>query len=92
MTRCGNYSYALYMVHVPVASLVFPLVLRLLDKPRAVVGYDAVFLFTAIVAFAVSWGIAAASWHLFEKRVLALKRHFTYAEEDAPPRLAAAPH
>jgi peptidoglycan/LPS O-acetylase OafA/YrhL len=79
------------MVHVPVASLLFPRVLRLLDGAKATIGGDAVFLLAAMVAFAVSWGIAAASWHVFEKRVLALKRHFTYAEEDARPALAAAP-
>jgi len=78
MTQCGKYSYALYMVHVPVASLLFPLLLRSLARVRPVVGYELVYLICVAVSFAVSWALAFASWHLLEKRILSLKRYFTY--------------
>jgi len=80
MRLCGKYSYALYMVHVPIAGLVFPLVTRSLKPLEPLIGYDLVILLGAVVAFAVSWMAALASWHLFEKHILALKRHFTYSQ------------
>jgi len=87
MTRCGKYSYALYMVHVPVASLLHPLVMRALDRFKPLIGYDGAFLIFVLLSFALSWALAVLSWHLLEKRVLALKRYFTYADE---PRSVAA--
>ena len=89
MTRCGKYSYALYMFHVPVASLLYPLVMRALDRFKPMIGYEAIFLVFFFLSFALSWGIAVSSWYLFEKRILALKRYFTYANE---PRPAAVDH
>ena len=79
MSLCGTYSYALYLVHVPVASLVYP-ALRKLHLLQDLLGYDAVFLLAGAVAFAISWALAAASWFLIESRILAFKRYFA-----APP-------
>jgi peptidoglycan/LPS O-acetylase OafA/YrhL len=78
MTRAGKYSYALYMVHVPVASLVFPATMRALAGVQEAIGYEAVYLVCVAVSFAASWALAVASWHLVEKRILSLKRFFTY--------------
>lgn len=85
MTQCGKYSYALYMVHVPIASLLYPLVMRHLDRFKPIIGYEGLFIIFFAVAFAVSWGVAVASWYLFERHVLALKRHFSYVGEARAP-------
>jgi peptidoglycan/LPS O-acetylase OafA/YrhL len=91
MTQCGKYSYALYMVHVPVAGVLFPFTMRALDRLVPVIGYELVFLIFVLFSFVVSAMLAIASWYLFEKRILALKRYFSYAEADAEPGVAAAP-
>ncbi|MEP7295465.1 MAG: acyltransferase [Burkholderiales bacterium] len=83
MTLCGKYSYALYLVHVPVASVLFPLAYRVLRHQQPLIGYDGTFLVGAVVAFATSWALAVASWFLIEKRILALKRYFV--SSTAPP-------
>jgi peptidoglycan/LPS O-acetylase OafA/YrhL len=96
MSLCGKYSYALYLVHVPVASLLFPIVRRMLRNQQGVIGYDGTFAVGAIVAFAVSWALAAASWLLIEKRFLDLKRYFAPSTQsgpaDVPIAAASAPH
>ena len=91
MTQFGKYSYALYMVHVPVASLVFPLTYRALGRFYSFIGYEGVYLVFVAASFSISWGLSVASWYGFEKRILALKRYFTYSEEVASPRLASEP-
>ena len=78
MTQSGKLSYALYMVHVPVSSGLAPIVFARLARFEPRVGHEVVFLAFVLAAFTVSWLAALASWHLFEKHILALKRHFTY--------------
>lgn len=90
MRQAGKYSYALYMVHVPVASLLFPVAMRAMRRFEPVIGYQGIFLAGAALAFAASWLVAVASWHLFEKRILALKRYFTYSPPGAVPEAPAA--
>jgi peptidoglycan/LPS O-acetylase OafA/YrhL len=80
----GTYSYAIYVFHVPlmpVFSRLFPtkeLTLRLGSAYVAVVVHT-------ILAVAISSLLAFASWHLYEKHFLKLKRYF------APKRREAAP-
>ena len=62
MTRCGKYSYALYMVHVPVASLLYPRILGGLAGIRSVIGYEGVFLIAAAASFALSWALAVSRY------------------------------
>ncbi len=76
MTQTGKYSYALYVVHVPIANVAAPAITRLLGAHLGTALSFAVF---AVAAFGASWLTAILSWHLFEKRVLALKRYFEYA-------------
>jgi peptidoglycan/LPS O-acetylase OafA/YrhL len=78
MRQMGKYSYALYLVHVPIAGALFPPVTRALEPLQSALGYDAAFACFVLIAFAASWIAACLSWYLFEKRILALKRYFTY--------------
>jgi peptidoglycan/LPS O-acetylase OafA/YrhL len=75
MRQTGKYSYALYMAHVPIAGIVAALATRFL-APR--IGTLPSFLVFVVGAFGASWLAAVLSWHLFEKRILALKRYFEY--------------
>jgi peptidoglycan/LPS O-acetylase OafA/YrhL len=79
MIATGRYSYALYLAHVPIATALYQALYEpyaaKASPPRAAAAF-AVF---ALIAFATSWAAAWASWHVFEKRVLALKRYFAYA-------------
>jgi peptidoglycan/LPS O-acetylase OafA/YrhL len=79
----GKISYGIYIYHFLV-PLAFAEVAR-----RMGFGYEnsgfVNFLVTAIVTF----GIAALSWHLFERPINGLKRHFRY--EIATPVSAAEP-
>lgn len=74
----GRYSYGLYVVHVPLIPLMYlagfspaKLISRIGSEFAALVLYIVVML---VASFAVAW----LSWHLYEKRFLALKRYFTY--------------
>lgn len=78
----GKYSYALYMVHVPVASILFPIGRRVLGRFETIAGYDAIFFACALFSFIASWLLAVLSWNLFEKPILGLKRYFTYEHEN----------
>ena len=82
MTQAGKYSYALYMVHVPVAGAVAALMTRSVGSR---LGGAPGFLLFAAVAFGVSWLAAFLSWILFEKRLLALKRYFAYGSNATAP-------
>ena len=86
MRQAGKYSYALYLLHVPIVSATYPVVFRLLGAPAAGWRYELVFLGASGVAFAASWLGAFASWNLIEKHILSLKRYFEYdgAARSAP--------
>ena len=81
MASCGKYSYALYLVHVPVAGLLFPLTFRILDKLTGLTSYDLKFGVFVAVSFAVSYGMSVASWYVFEGPIMKLKKHFKYSEQ-----------
>jgi peptidoglycan/LPS O-acetylase OafA/YrhL len=89
LTTFGRYSYALYLLHLPVRTLV-----REVYPPGRffhVFGsrLAALLVFYAITT-AISLALAWASWHLLEKRFLALKRRFPLARSGHKP--AAAGH
>ncbi len=72
----GRYSYALYLFHVPIRRFVR-------DEYFPVASFPTLFesplpgqLLFYVVATAPAFALAWLSWHLFEKRVLALNRFF----------------
>ena len=74
----GRYSYALYIIHLQIAILAA----KYVGEHRAlpdVAGspLPSRFAFT-IAGVAVSVAFAWCSWHLYEQRVLKLKRYFPY--------------
>ncbi len=79
LTTLGRYSYALYLIHWPVATLLAQHV-QVAEWVPTVFGSSllevAAFSFTA---GAISLGLAWASYHLWEKHFLKLKAFFPYA-------------
>jgi peptidoglycan/LPS O-acetylase OafA/YrhL len=82
----GRYSYGLYVVHYFVHEAAVPL-LRRWPAGAAALGTRGGVLAYAAAATAASLGLAWLSWHLFEKRFLALKSRFVARERTvaAPP-------
>jgi peptidoglycan/LPS O-acetylase OafA/YrhL len=83
MAQCGKYSYALYLVHVPVAGLLFPLTFRVLDRIPGLSSYELKFLVFVAIAFVVSYGLSVLSWYAFEGPIMKLKKHFAYAPTES---------
>ncbi|MBP9865163.1 MAG: acyltransferase [Candidatus Omnitrophica bacterium] len=76
MRAIGRYSYALYLLHIPVRVLVRNLWLgeaQFRDWPGTALLWQCVFYVTA---FAVTYVLAWLSWNFLEKRFLNLKKHF----------------
>ncbi len=74
----GRYSYAIYLVHLPIASIVVQRT-DLVDRIPDVWGasWPGIFVYCAIVA-ALSFIAGWLSWNLFERHVLKLKDKFPY--------------
>jgi len=69
LRRVGLYSYGMYVFHAPLHVYVgLPLLAKLDANPGLVTG-----LGYEVVLTAVTFGLAAISYHLFESRFLALK-------------------
>jgi peptidoglycan/LPS O-acetylase OafA/YrhL len=85
----GRYSYALYVVHWPVAVIINRQWNIAEEAPEAFGSALPGRLLFFALAFAISYAIAFASWHLFEKQFLRLKERFPY--RSAPEVAAAAP-
>jgi peptidoglycan/LPS O-acetylase OafA/YrhL len=65
----GLYSYGMYVFHAPLHVYVgLPLLARISDSPGTALG-----LGYAVALAAVTFGLAAASYHLYERRFLDLK-------------------
>jgi peptidoglycan/LPS O-acetylase OafA/YrhL len=68
----GRYSYCLYLAHIPVRNLVKSLAFNP-DATQLMGSRNLSYLTLAAIAFAVTLVAAHLSYHLFEKRILALK-------------------
>jgi peptidoglycan/LPS O-acetylase OafA/YrhL len=74
----GKYSYALYLFHVPVRRWIrdtyFPVAAFQTWMGSPLPGQLLFYVVATAPAFLLAW----ASWHLYEKQVLKLKRFFPY--------------
>jgi peptidoglycan/LPS O-acetylase OafA/YrhL len=68
----GRYSYAIYVVHQPIANALAPRFEPLVHDPSFPLAAAALMGDVTVVGTA-SVGVALVSWHAFEKRFLALK-------------------
>jgi len=88
MRMLGRYSYCLYVVHNPVALMLERRGFTIDVIPELFGSkLPATFVF-ATVAFGGSLAISVLSWHLFESRVLALKKHTRYGPFDTEVAVA----
>lgn len=74
----GKYSYALYLLHLPVAFLLRDALFPTALWPRiggSIALGQAIF---HILAGTAALGLAWVSWRFFEQPILSLKRHFQY--------------
>jgi len=75
----GRYSYALYLIHIVVRNVFHGQLTELGGKLPTVLGSQLPAQVGVLLAgIGISYALAFASWHLFEKHFLALKRFFNY--------------
>jgi peptidoglycan/LPS O-acetylase OafA/YrhL len=77
----GKYSYGIYILHLIVFTALQPLLRRGLlhfSKNKSIG-----ILATGLIAFGLSVLLAYASYHLYEKQFLRLKRYFRYDKPEA---------
>jgi peptidoglycan/LPS O-acetylase OafA/YrhL len=77
----GRYSYCLYVIHLPIAYAITSRSGIDFAQPPTLAGSQLLaqlvyFATLGALCFAVAW----ASWHLYEKRWLALKDRFPYEQ------------
>ena len=87
----GRYSYALYLVHLPVAVVLMQRLDIVGGTPT--IGGSAMPGIAAycVVAGALSFSIAWLSWHLWEKQFLKMKEWFPYSRREAERGAAGTP-
>jgi peptidoglycan/LPS O-acetylase OafA/YrhL len=81
MLFIGKYSYGIYVIHFLLAGCIDPL-RKVVNAHthQKILGV----LVPAVVVGALSIAMAYASYELFEKRFLLLKRHFEYSKQAKP--------
>jgi peptidoglycan/LPS O-acetylase OafA/YrhL len=87
----GKYSYAIYVFHLPVHTLVSQVLLADWLTYRGAGRYLAIQIGYALVMTGFLLGLAMLSYHLFEKRFLRLKRYFFNGRAAGETRGAGAP-
>ena len=78
LRRMGWYSYCFYLIHVGVLSHDWMLRRRLAGLHLAFAHEELNQMVIHCIAFAVTFGICAASYKFFESPILGLKRFFPY--------------
>ncbi len=72
LRHCGTYSYGMYVLYAPLHLFVgLPVLTTLVATPTLAEG-----LIYEVVGIAVTFVLGAISWHLWERRFLALKFRF----------------
>lgn len=80
----GKYSYALYLLHILVRDILQNQILANRGGFPVIAGSQIpAQLLVLALGIGLSYAVAFASWHLFEKRILALKRFFPYERKTA---------
>lgn len=74
----GKYSYAMYVFHVPIWAHVRPLVFPGNRVPAVFGSHILPSLALGLLCGLLTFAAAFASWHLYEKQFLKLKRYFAY--------------
>lgn len=82
LRRFGKYSYAIYVLHAPILAAAFHLYAR---SPTPLRGC-ALFLAGIVCSYIAGW----ISWHLFESKLLRLKRYFAYGQAGIPSKRSVA--
>ena len=74
MRLLGQYSYAMYVFHIPVQEVATPLLRRYVNHLTASVRVSdfMVFLLLCLICYALAY----CSWHLYEKQFIRMKRYF----------------
>lgn len=87
----GTYSYGLYLIHVPVRNIIRTVVDSRGGLPNLWGSEVPAQVVVTVGGMAVSFALAYASWHLFEKPILGLKKRFDSKPLAAGPVGAAVP-
>jgi len=87
----GKYSYAIYVFHNLLAYWMHRAGFGVADLPTVGGSHLPARLLYILLGTTLSYAVAVASWHLLEKRFLALKDRFPYAAPRAAGAAAVAP-
>ena len=90
LRRVGLYSYCFYLIHLGVLSHEWTLHRRLATLHLAFANEGINQMVIHCIAFAVTFGICAASYRFFESPILGLKRFFPYRQPQVPELVATA--
>ncbi len=92
MRDLGKYSYALYLLHIPLRNLVVSRIFPGGELPRIAGSQLPMQALVLIGASALTFLVALVSWNAFEKHFLRLKDRFDWRSAPAPrPAPRAAP-
>lgn len=84
----GRYSYAIYLFHLPVATVLARRTDLVQDMPELFGSTVPGIVLFGVLATAISYALAWVSWHVWEEQFLKLKTRFPYARPQ-PARLSA---
>jgi len=83
MLSLGKYSYALYLLHIPLRNLLFNRIFPNGNLPIVWGSQLPAQLILIVVAIGLTYLVALVSWHLFERHFLRLKKYFEYRRDES---------
>lgn len=84
LRKLGKYSYALYLLHIPLRNVVIERIFPGGNLPTVFGSQIPAQLLLILGAIGVTYVVALLSWNLFERHFLTLKRYFEYRKPKAP--------